>query len=84
MSEPLFASERTVTRLHVGDVILFEGGEAVVEYVNLSRARCRPLAKNVRRITDGVTGVSREIAFSQASFNVSPQSDCAIIRRIST
>lgn len=75
----------SLSRLQVGMVVRLNGEEHVVEMVNDCRARCLPLNKRKMkvRIEDKLTGQVREFEpeTTGGAANVSPNSDCEILRR---
>lgn len=73
-----------LTRLQPNMIIRLNDGEYLVEMVNDCRARCSPLqkVKVQRTMFDKRSGANKEVEFERTgtSINISPNSECDIIR----
>ena len=78
---PIKRNDVVYTRLRIGDVIELRGMEYVIDYINECRARAIPMSrKQVNYVT--VAGKTVEFETDHSGQNISPNSECPIIRRL--
>lgn len=78
---PIVRNEWEWTRLRLGDVVMLNGREHVIDYLNSCRARAVPLAKKHVSYTT-VAGKKVEFETTFDTINISPNSDIPILQRL--
>jgi len=78
---PIVRNDFVYTRLRVGDVIELDGIEYVIDYLNECRARAIPLTR--KQVSyETVSGKKVEFETDHAGKNISPNSECPILRSL--
>lgn len=78
---PIVRNDFVYTRLRLGDVIELCGIEYVIDYINDCRARAIPLSR--KQVSyETVAGKKVEFETDHSGKNISPNSECPILRRL--
>lgn len=73
----------TLTRLRRGDIVLLNGEECKIEFVNDCRAKAVPVRRRVKEVVPQTgKNAGQVIKFQERhdGYNISPNSECEILR----